>query len=196
MEGVADLTEAGPERPVSPIRAAVTIALVVLWLGVAIFLLWRTATDRPIPGSLVLGLVTLLAAALLASFPFTRPLLQESGETRIREFRARRAGGTRAAMDWQYHGRTYLLVPLGFFFALVGGIDLLAKPALWQKASGLAVLAATAASAMALLRWLRLPVDHESAARVREYQESMRWNVRGWFRRRRSGGDAADTGPG
>lgn len=57
----------------------------------------------------------------------------------------------------------------------VGGFDLLAKDAWWQRVLGVALVLATALALGALVRWLMRPVDPMSQERLTQYYEEMRF---------------------
>lgn len=86
----------------------------------------------------------------------------------LAEHHDRRRRGTRAAMDWSAHGRTYLFVPPLLGLAALSALDLIGSDSPWQQAAGGAVLAATSVAMVVLLRWLLRPVDPESMAARQE----------------------------
>ena len=73
----------------------------------------------------------------------------------------------------------------------MGGVDLIDNNALWMKALGIILIGAVATVVLALARYLGLPVDPASAARLRSYYDDLSFKpeikaVRRWWRRRRS----------
>lgn len=90
-------------------------------------------------------------------------------------YRARRKNGTRMAMDWKYSLRGYVMGVGLWAFVLISGLDLFHKNPLWQRISGVALIITSGLVALAVLRWLFLPVDDASAQALQEYHESMKW---------------------
>lgn len=88
--------------------------------------------------------------------------------------RERRSRGTRSPLDFQSNSRSYLLaalVPWGLFW---GGIDLLSKAPLWQKAAGIVLCFAALGVVACFVKWFLKPVDEHALRRQREYHDSMR----------------------
>lgn len=106
----------------------------------------------------------------------------------LERVRERRRRGTRAALNWKYNFRIYVLVPLGFVVAVVAAVDLVEVGSAWRRSLGLVALLAIGVAVIGLVRYLRRPVDPDSARRRQEYYESMSFRpdvdaAKAWWRR-------------
>ena len=145
---------------------------------------YLAVTQEPVPGWVwvFIGAVAVVGLAVVALDGGRHgaddgSFRHNSGELVIvRGYRERRNRGTRVALDWKYGLRGYLLVPTVMLLALASGFDLLSSGIWWQALGGALVVLAVLVIAALIVRWLLLPVDVDSKARLDEEHENMRWD--------------------
>lgn len=172
----------GPNRTTRAETAVLVAGLVVA--GIFVWAAVLAATHRPIPVALWIFIGTITAAGFVVVVlsggsrgGSVEGFRHSTGEfVLLQDYKERRRRGTRAALDWKYSIRTYLFVPFGFAMGSFGGLDLLDKEPLWQQVGGALLIVATLVAGAALVRWLLLPVDPQSRARLDAYYEEMRWD--------------------
>ncbi|HVM06913.1 MAG TPA: hypothetical protein VM345_00490 [Acidimicrobiales bacterium] len=160
-------------------------------IGILVWAATLAFQRRPLPTWMwiVFGLVCVIAAPLmiLQGRQHENPegaLRHSSGEfVVLHGYRERRQRGTRLALNWRYNARTYMFVPLGLVMAASGGLTLLTDGAWWKETAGAVIVILVLVATGALVRWLLLPVDAESKARLEAYYEDMRWDW-GWILRK------------